>query len=354
MKAKVIRLDPEQFDPILLDEPAHIVKNGGLVIFPTETVYGIAVDLNNKNALARLSQVKKRPFDKPITVHIGDRDELRKYVDRIPSVARRLIKRFWPGPLTIIFPTKGGQTIGIRYPSHKVACELIRKAGVEVGAPSANISSEPPCKDAQEAIKIFSDNVDIIIDAGKTKFGASSTVVSITGDYLKILREGVIPSSLLENFDYRLVLFVCTGNTCRSPMASAIFKSMLAKKHNINDHQVEEKLKIKIISAGTNAGVGLSMAHNARNVLKEMGLEPEEHKSQPLTISLIDEADLIFAMTSEHLKFIEELSLEARKKARLLDPHGNDIEDPIFGDINVYRNCANKIRVGLSKLMKEF
>jgi len=148
---RVITVDPQKFDPASLDPAVETLRKGGLVGIPTDTVYGVAGNLDEPEAVRRLEEFRKGPEGSLLTVHLGDRDELRKIIPApVPAAAQRLIQRFWPGPLTILFPTPDGAGVAVRYPNHRVARELLKRAGVRVGAPAAG---DPPAVTGEEALR---------------------------------------------------------------------------------------------------------------------------------------------------------------------------------------------------------
>lgn len=192
MKASAIKIDPANPDKKAISVAAKIVKNGGLVIFPTETVYGIAANLLDDKAIEKLYSVKERPEGKPFTVHISDVKMVKDMGCIVTDTAEKLISKFWPGPLTIILNSDSGRKIGFRMPANKIALELIRATGVPIVAPSANLSGRPAPTTAQEAMEDLRDNVDMVIDGGRTDVGVESTVVDLTVSPVKILRAGAI------------------------------------------------------------------------------------------------------------------------------------------------------------------
>lgn len=207
MKTKIIKIDKNNFDIKDLEQPAKALQNGGLVAFPTETVYGLGADGLNEEASSKIFKAKGRPSDNPLIIHIADFDALNILTESIPKVAIELAKRYWPGPLTLIFDknkavpysTTGGlETIAIRMPSHPIAYELIRRSGVYVAAPSANISGRPSPTQAQHVIDDLYGKVDYIIDGGKVDIGLESTIVDLTGPTPTILRPGYITTDMIE------------------------------------------------------------------------------------------------------------------------------------------------------------
>lgn len=188
----VIRVNSSRPEPARIKKAALVLKGGGLVAFPTETVYGLGANLFDKKAIEKVYEIKSRPRNKPLTVHIADRVAVKKMDCRIPSAAGRLMDRYWPGPLTIILKDRRGKKIGFRMPDNKVAFLLIKRAGVPVVAPSANISGDKPPVSAKDVLRGLGGDIDVVIDGGKTRIGVESTVVDMTGRTPRILREGAI------------------------------------------------------------------------------------------------------------------------------------------------------------------
>lgn len=190
-----------------IDRAAAIIKHGGLVAFPTETVYGLGADATNPEAIARVFALKGRPLSSPLIVHVSSEDMARAIVRSWPSSAAQLAARFWPGPLTMILPkqaiipdtvTSGLDSVGVRIPSHPVALALIRRAGVPIAAPSANRFGEISPTTCEHVVKALGDAVDMVLDGGPAKVGIESTVVLLTQDHPVVLRPGMIPIAELE------------------------------------------------------------------------------------------------------------------------------------------------------------
>jgi len=175
-------------------EAIACLKKGELVVIPTDTVYGVAADFFNKTAVARLYRIKKRPSGKPIPILASDLRQIEKLKARLGKIGKKLAKRYWPGPLTLVLPAGGTGDVweGFRIPDHKAALAIIKAAGGLLRVTSANISGNKPALNAFEALKELSNGVGLVLDAGQTPGGKPSTVVKIIGDKAVILREGAI------------------------------------------------------------------------------------------------------------------------------------------------------------------
>jgi len=193
----IIKIDPVNPDREKIAIAARIIREGGLVIFPTETVYGLAANLLDEKAMERLCRVKARPKGKPFTVHISDLKMIRDMGCEITGKTEKLIAEFWPGPLTIILKSHKGRKTGFRMPANKIALELIRASGVPIVAPSANLSGKQAPATADEAIADLAGKIDMVIDGGNTGIGIESTIVDMTVTPPKILREGAIKSEIV-------------------------------------------------------------------------------------------------------------------------------------------------------------
>jgi L-threonylcarbamoyladenylate synthase len=201
INTRYIKVDPVYPDEGAINEAGLILRSGGLVAFPTETVYGLGADATNGRAVARIFQAKGRPPDNPIIVHVASRSQLRALVAGIPGKAERLMDAFWPGPLTLILPagekvpaevTAGLPTVAVRMPDHPVALALIKAAGVPVAAPSANLSGKPSPTLAAHVLQDLDGRIEAILDGGPAGIGVESTVLDLTTRVPVILRPGGI------------------------------------------------------------------------------------------------------------------------------------------------------------------
>ena len=208
MNTEIVKiLSLEDGGEIALKRAADIIKSGGLVVFPTETVYGLGADATNSEAAKKIYAAKGRPSDNPLIIHISKPDDAEKYA-YTSELYYKLAERFMPGPITLILKakdsippeTRGGlETVAIRCPEHKIANELIRLAGVPIAAPSANISGSPSPTSAAHVIDDMNGRVDMIIDGGEAEFGLESTILKIDqNDVITLLRPGRITKSEIE------------------------------------------------------------------------------------------------------------------------------------------------------------
>lgn len=343
METRVIHVDPDHPDLEKLRPAAEALQKGAVVAIPTETVYGLAVDLDQPEAVQRLLALRESPPDKLITIHVGSHEDAER-VARIPPCGRgrRLVSRLWPGPLTAVFPGPDGTDVGVRYPALKATSELLRMARVRAGVPSANRSGRSPSTTAAEVLEQFGGRIEMLIDSGPTRLRTASTVVRATGTRLEVLREGAVPKSSLEALDYFSVLFVCTGNTCRSPMAERLFRRYLARRLNADEGSLDKR-GYRVGSAGTGAIAGAGATGPAIDVLREMDADLSTHRSRPLSMALVQDADIVFVMTERHRNLVLEWLPECGPYIKLLDPHGRDIDDPFGSELGIYRTAAGRI-----------
>ncbi|MCC6043319.1 MAG: threonylcarbamoyl-AMP synthase [Desulfurococcaceae archaeon] len=203
----ILKTDPNNPDPLVLDEAAKILRNGGIVAFPTETVYGLGGVVYNEDAVKKIFWAKKRPIDNPLIVHVSSLSMLEEVAVNIPEKAYLLIERFWPGPLTLILPrnpkvprivTSGLDIVAVRMPAHPVALELIKKTESPIAAPSANLAGRPSPTSAEHVIRDLYGRVDAIIDAGETIYGVESTIINILTRPPTLLRPGAFAIEDLE------------------------------------------------------------------------------------------------------------------------------------------------------------
>ena len=206
MNTEIVKIDAANIDKNAIEKAAEIIKNDGLVAFPTETVYGLGANALDAEASRKIYEAKGRPSDNPLIAHIASLDTLSDIVEEVSDVANKLIEKFWPGPMTLIFKKKtivpdsttgGLDTLAVRFPSNEIAKELIEKSGVPIAAPSANTSGKPSPTKGEHVIEDLDGRVDMIIDGGEVGLGLESTIIDVTGKPT-ILRPGFITQEMLE------------------------------------------------------------------------------------------------------------------------------------------------------------
>ena len=371
MHTKIIKLDIINVDLSKIKEAALLVDNGGLVVFPTETVYGIACRVRT-DSLAKLNDIKGREPTKYYTLHIGQKNEVTKYVPTINLRAKKLVKNIWPGPLTLVFELDSADinkqrenlerelfknlykhnSIGIRCPDNPIAAMLLQETNNPVIAPSANMAGQPPSVDANQALAQLSGKIEMLLDAGVCKYKQSSAVVKIGNISIEILRHGIYSQAQLDAMSTVKFLFVCTGNTCRSPMAEGIFRKYLAEKLQCKVDQLEQ-VGYKTSSGGVMDTSGFPASAGALIACAAKGIDLTAHRNKGLSKELIEESDFIFAMEPIHRERIIALSHEAADKCFLL-AGDKEIADPIGRPQELYNNCADMIEAAVKERISEF
>jgi L-threonylcarbamoyladenylate synthase len=370
MAVNIVKISGQPGDLDRIREAANVIDAGGLVAFPTETVYGIACRAK-QDSLARLTEVKGREANKHYTLHIGQIEEYHRYVPHVGLRAEKLARQAWPGPLTLVFRLQGSDlsetrkridtdafdvlykndSIGIRCPDHPVASMLLRSTSSPVIAPSANLSGQEPAVNAEQVLAQLSDRVDVVLDGGPCKYGTSSTVATVGSRGVEVLRQGVYSTEQLQAMAQVVFLFVCTGNTCRSPMAERFFRKHLAEKIGCGIDELET-LGYKVLSAGTMDMAGMPASTEAVLACGQKGVDLASHMSRRLTRSLIEASDLIFGMAQSHCEHVVFVCPEAEGKCSLL-AGDHEIPDPIGRPQEYFNHCANLIEAAVKARVRE-
>ena len=216
MKTAILKIDPSNIDNLKIKKAARVIKNGGLVAFPTETVYGLGADALNPSAGVKIFEAKNRPLDDPLIVHIAEKNDLFRVVKEIHQITLDLAAEFWPGPLTLVLKkseiipdiiTGGLNTVAVRMPLHPVALNLIKEARTPIAAPSANLFGRTSPTTAQHVLEDLTGKIDLIIDGGRTNIGVESTIVDLTRQPFCVLRPGGVSLEKLRTIIPQVELF---------------------------------------------------------------------------------------------------------------------------------------------------
>ncbi len=346
------------------------LAEGGLVVFPTETVYGLGASARSVAGVQKIFEAKGRSLQAPLTLAIKSAEEALDYVPQMGRIAERLARRCWPGPITLVVEKGDASglvdqlpevvrqavvpkgTVGLRVPAHETTLAILQMLAGPVALTSANRSGEPAAVTAEQAVKSLGDHVALVLDDGACRYGQPSTVVRATADGFSCLREGVVNQLALDRLSSMIILLVCTGNTCRSPMAEVMMRQLVAEKLSCSIEEIDQR-GIMVTSAGIAAAPGCGPSAEAVVVMKEKSLCLANHASQPLTEKLVRHADVIFTMTGGHRQAILRRWPDAATRTQTLRPDAGDISDPIGGPISVYRVCAEQVESALRERINE-
>ncbi|MFP4143782.1 MAG: Sua5/YciO/YrdC/YwlC family protein [Phycisphaeraceae bacterium] len=358
---------------------AEMLRAGRLVVLPTETVYGVAAWAGSEAGVAALRRIKQTDASRSFTIHLPDPAEAERYAELASPLARRLVARAMPGPVTLVLdaneaeiadrlealglPAEArdriyrGSQVSLRCPDHPLARAVLGAVDGPVVAASAAPAGERLPTEASDAAELLGSESELglVLDAGRSRYGKPSTVVRIEGRgsdaTMQVQREGVYDRRFLEKLLKWKLLLVCSGNTCRSPMAEVLARQILAEQRGVRPEGLE-KVGIEVVSAGVSAARGMPASADAVSAMREQGLDLTRHRSRPVTAGLIHEADVVYTMADHHRRAILAMVPSAADKTFTLDPD-RDIEDPIGSGEAVYRRTAAALRSRLEQRLKE-
>lgn len=367
MKPEVLHLREADDPRDLIHRVVERLAQGGFVALPTETVYGIAVNALVPSSVARLVELKGRDRSKPFALCIKGPDEAIDWVPGMSRLGRRLIRRCWPGPVTLVFNQSVGHglvrqlpegvrqsvcpagSLGLRVPAHDAVLQCQRLLPRPLVFTSANRSGDPVAVTAQEVLQGLGEGIDMILDDGPCRYGQPSSVVQVHDDRWEMLREGVVSEAAMGRLSRVMIVFVCTGNTCRSPIAEGICRELLSQMLSCSPEELPRR-GYEVMSAGVAAMSGSAASPEAVVAGRELGVDLNDHVAQLFTAEIAFQADHIFTMTQGHLRMVKSLAPEASERVELLRRDGGDIDDPVGMDIEMYRHIAREIEAHLRQI----
>ncbi|HKI19707.1 MAG TPA: Sua5/YciO/YrdC/YwlC family protein, partial [Isosphaeraceae bacterium] len=344
------------------------LAQGGVVGLATETVYGLAASALYPESVGTVRRLGRADSDRPLTILLRGPTEVTDWVPDISLVGRRMSARLWPGPVTLVFSQCLGKGLSGRLPGEvksfvapfgdvALRCPvgaLVRDVLRLLPAPLV-ISTGPT---HQQSIPVTADalrgipDLDMVIDAGPTQYQRPSTIVRIDDDRWTIEREAAVAAATVAQSASMIILFVCTGNTCRSPMAEALCKLILARRLRCSLDEIPDRGFV-IRSAGIATSAGLPAAAHAVDVVRAVGGSLENHRSRKIGVNLVRQADYIFTMTTDHREALLSAAPDAERRAFLLDPSGEDVDDPVGCDFDTYRRTAQMIESMLEQRLDQ-
>jgi len=346
------------------------LAEGRSVAFPTETDYVIAASARNAAAVANLLAMAPRPAAEPrLSLALKSAEEALDWAPRLSPLGQRLARRCWPGPVAMLVADDdpdslvqrlpgvvregilGGGRLRLRVPGHAMLADCMRMLAGPVALaepPGPAATPAVTAADVLDRAAAVGGSLGLVLDDGRSRYAQPASTVEVDAAGFRVVHPGIVSEETLRRLSSLMVLFVCTGNTCRSPMAEVLFRDLLAKKFGCRPDDVERH-GVVVASAGLAAWAGGKASTGALEAMREQGLDLSGHASQPLTENLARQADVIWTMTASHRAGILAQFPEVGGRVAMLSPDRQDVLDPIGGTLATYRKCAEQIQAHLAR-----
>jgi tRNA threonylcarbamoyl adenosine modification protein (Sua5/YciO/YrdC/YwlC family) len=347
-------------EPALCAEVRALLARGGVCALPTETVYGLAARADDERALAALRRLKGRPEELAFTWHVASAVVLEQF-EALRPLARRLAERYWPGPLTLVLAgvprglervARDGWT-GVRAPAQALTAGLLAACEFPVVMSSANAHGEPPLTQAAAVRARFGAELELVVDGGPARLGEASGVLALGPGRFELLREGLLGLEELRRTAGLRLAFVCTGNTCRSPMAEALARELLGTRLGSGPAGLA-RFGFEVASFGVMAAPGVPASSGAQEVLRARGLDLSAHRARAAVPETLARFDRVYGLTRAHVEALRaELPPGRHPPLETLDPRG-DITDPVGGPRAAYERALADIERALRARLAEW
>lgn len=348
-------------DPGLVADVRARLARGAVCALPTETVYGLAARADAPAALETLRRIKGRPPEMAMTWHVGSKDALAAF-ESLRPLARRLAERYWPGPLTLVLPgvppglervAQHGWT-GLRMPAHAATLGVLAACEFPVVLSSANAHGEPPLTQAEDVRARFGEELELVVDGGPARLGEASGVLALGPGRFRLLREGLLRIEDLRRTAGLRIAFVCTGNTCRSPMAEALARQLLAERLEVAPTRLDE-FGFELASFGLFAAHAAPASSGSLEVMAERGIDLRPHRSRAAVPETLLRCDRIYGLTAGHVEALRaQLPPGRHPLLETLDEAGQDISDPVGGPRAAYQRALADIERALRARLDEW
>ncbi len=338
-----VKVRPDAGNVLALTAAEAVLRAGRIVAFPTETVYGLCVNALDKHAVRRLYTAKGREASKASALLLADRAAAEALVGPLPRLAARIADRFWPGPVTLVVPSRRGNPMGLRCPSYAFAQQLAREMPFPLLQTSANPSGQPAALNGAAVVRYLDGKVDLLLDGGTTEGGRSSTVVLCDHRRISIAREGAVPAAAILDAVVEPVVVACTGNICRSPVAEAMLRTMLAARLGTPEAGLGH-FGFQVASFGTMGLTGREASEYAIIAAEEAGYDIRAHRARPFSIELAKSARVLYGLDQSHIDFLRPYFHTRPDDLRLLDPGGKEILDPYGKKLSYYRHAVEAMK----------